>query len=47
MRIKRQARFDLGEKIFTRKMVIPKRSGILLMKANHKEKGTESQSWWW
>ena len=24
-----------------------KRSGILLMKANHKENGTESKTWWW
>ena len=24
-----------------------KRSGILLMIANHKENGTESQNWWW
>ena len=24
-----------------------KRRGILLMKANHKENGTESQNWWW
>ena len=24
-----------------------KRSGILLMKANHNENGTKSRSWWW
>ena len=36
MRIKRSTRFDLCKKIFTRK-----RSGILLLNANHKENGTE------
>ena len=24
-----------------------KRSGVLLVKVNHKENGTESQNWWW
>ena len=43
MRIKRQLRFHLCEKIFTRKKVIPrtwitKRSGILLKLTDHKEK---------
>ena len=53
MRIEPQPRLYLCETIFTRKMVIPrsdldqKRSGILLMKANHKENGTESQNEWW
>ena len=52
LRMKLPTRFDLCKKIFTRKMVHSldwdqKRSGILLMKANHKENGTESQSWWW
>ena len=52
MRIKRQTHFDLCEKIFTKKMVIPrtrirKEVVFLLIKANHEENGTESQSWWW
>ena len=52
MRMKPQTCFDWCEKIFNRKMVIPrdlnqKRSGIQLMKANHKENGRESLNWWW
>ena len=52
MRIKRQTHFDLCEKIFTKKMVIPrtwirKELVFLVIKANHEENGTESQSWWW
>ena len=43
-----QPRFYVCKKIFTRKMDLDqKRSGILLMVADHKENGTESLNWWW
>ena len=47
--MKRQVRFDLCEKDFHQEDghssdLDQKRSGILLMKANHKENGTESQN---
>ena len=46
MRIKRSTLFDLcKKKIFTSDLD-QKRSGILLLNVNHKENGTELQSWW-